>query len=354
MLELGNVPHYFKYGIYVKMAFQTIYGCVNPLTGEITFAGNCLFPNAPCIVHGGIHDGQVKLELSDYWLNESCNDTFYGCVDSTGTFRVAIPDTCEVVGSACVDCGNAGLETPCVLSVTFSGIVLCTCAQWFFDSNRMNSNHNNVTYYVKQKETIPYTYCEWRDDKADIVTIDNYTNKWCDSWLSDFTKDLSVAVYHSGGTVIITAWCNAGGQGRIFYTNVGTPDPGYCAKGVYDNLLVGDQIFKINFDNGSHPPLASEIIYVDGFEGTQYAVVDDWTVNSGTWVGGDAVGQIRVTSPTNDFVSDIFNGSVLEDGGGTKICESTGGCSIHAGCGALVANRKTIGWGGTVTVEEIA
>lgn len=69
----------------------TIYGCDNPVTGQVDFdvCGTADF--SACFEVAGDHAGQVKLIVS----GTLCDDTYYGCYNSaTGKYEVIIPDDC--------------------------------------------------------------------------------------------------------------------------------------------------------------------------------------------------------------------------------------------------------------------
>ncbi len=87
----------------------TVYGCVET-DGSVTFdlsSGDysCVIQSA-CIVTSGLNAGQIALTLSSADIGE-CNDTFYGCVNTTtGKFQVLIPDDC------CICCSCDLIDYP--------------------------------------------------------------------------------------------------------------------------------------------------------------------------------------------------------------------------------------------------
>ncbi|KKK60956.1 hypothetical protein LCGC14_3019170 [marine sediment metagenome] len=80
----------------------------------------------------------------------------------------------------------------------------------------------------------------------------------------------------------------------------------------------------INYDGGEHAPVVGEVVYVNGAETTEYATVKDFTLASGTWGGNDAAGVLEVHKATNAFAANLENNDIIEDSGGTTICDVVG------------------------------
>jgi len=92
-----------------------------------------------------------------------------------------------------------------------------------------------------------------------------------------------------------------------------------------------DGMYEFDYDGGVHSPVTGEIIKVDGEESTEYATIQAWTVASGDWGTNDAAGKMWVYNATADFISNLENNDVIEDSGGTKICDTTGGVTDKTG-----------------------
>jgi hypothetical protein len=90
-------------------------------------------------------------------------------------------------------------------------------------------------------------------------------------------------------------------------------------------------LYEFDYDGGAHSPVAGEVIYVDTEEATEYATIQSWTVASGAWATNDAAGKMWVYSATAAFISNLANNDVIEDSGGTKICDTTGGTTDKEG-----------------------
>jgi len=84
-------------------------------------------------------------------------------------------------------------------------------------------------------------------------------------------------------------------------------------------------LYEFSYDGGVHSPVADEVIYVDGEEGTEYATIFAWTVASGAWGTSDAAGKMWVYAATEAFITNLEGNDVIEDSGTTKICDTTGG-----------------------------
>jgi len=101
------------------MADQTIYGCYNSSTGAVTFAGAACDSGdyTGCYVASGEHAGQIAVPVSE----ESCNDTYYGCLNfATGQFQLVIPDNC-CGWFPCVGC----VLPPAEILVSFQDVLEC-------------------------------------------------------------------------------------------------------------------------------------------------------------------------------------------------------------------------------------
>jgi hypothetical protein len=101
-------------------------------------------------------------------------------------------------------------------------------------------------------------------------------------------------------------------------------------------------LYEFNYDGGEHSPVAGEVIYVDGAEGTEYATIQSWTVSGGAWATNDATGKMWVYSATAAFIANLVNNDVIEDSGGTTICDTTGAVTARtSGDWQLVGNWGT-------------
>ena len=85
-----------------------------------------------------------------------------------------------------------------------------------------------------------------------------------------------------------------------------------------------DACHQINYDGGEHAPVIGELVAVNGAETTEYAYVKDFTIASGTFATSDAVGVLVVHKATNAFVANLENDDIIEDSGGTTICDVVG------------------------------
>ncbi len=85
-----------------------------------------------------------------------------------------------------------------------------------------------------------------------------------------------------------------------------------------------DARHQFSYDGGTHTPVVGELIAVNGAETTEYAYVKTFTLASGTFGGTDAAGVIEVHKATNAFVANLANDDVIEDSGGTAICNVVG------------------------------
>ncbi len=118
------------------MANETITGCYDKVTGEITYtqgphplairSTNCEFDG--CFIAAGVHAGQIGLTITAY----DCDDTYYGCIDTvTGKFEVTLPDICCFTlmgGPRCEYCDIG--PNPYVLQVMFTGLSDCDECHW--------------------------------------------------------------------------------------------------------------------------------------------------------------------------------------------------------------------------------
>jgi len=103
------------------MANKTIYGCYNSITKAVTFEGEACDSGdyTGCYVASGEHQGQIAVTVSE----ANCDDTYYGCLNSsTGKFQVVIPDNC-CMGSNCRYCASE--QTPYQITIVFSGLSFC-------------------------------------------------------------------------------------------------------------------------------------------------------------------------------------------------------------------------------------
>ncbi len=107
----------------------------------------------------------------------------------------------------------------------------------------------------------------------------------------------------------------------------------------YWTALTG--FYEFDYDVGSHSPVAGEVIKVDGEEGTEYATIQSWTVAGGAWGTNDATGKMWVHSATAAFIANLENNDVIEDSGGTKICDTTGGVTDTEGDWQTAGNWGT-------------
>lgn len=89
-------------------------------------------------------------------------------------------------------------------------------------------------------------------------------------------------------------------------------------------------LYEFDYDGGSHSPVANEQIMVNGAESAEYATIQCWTLASGTWGGSTAAGKMWVYASSADFITNLANNDVIEDSGGTKICDTTGGVTAKA------------------------
>ena len=65
-------------------------------------------------------------------------------------------------------------------------------------------------------------------------------------------------------------------------------------------------MYEFAYDGGSHSPVAGEVIYVDGAEGTEYATIQSWT-NTDGWAGA-GTGSMWVYSATAAFIAGPASG----------------------------------------------
>lgn len=101
-------------------------------------------------------------------------------------------------------------------------------------------------------------------------------------------------------------------------------------------------LYEFDYDGGAHSPVADEVINVDGEEGDEYATIQCWTVASGAWGTSDAAGKMWVYSASATFITNLTSNDVIEDSGGTKICDTTGGVTAkQTGDWQLVGNWGT-------------
>ena len=84
-----------------------------------------------------------------------------------------------------------------------------------------------------------------------------------------------------------------------------------------------DTAHQFDFDGGEHLPVVGELVAVNGAESTEYAYVKSFTVTSGTWAS-DAAGVFEVHQATNAFAANLANNDIIEDSGGTTICDVVG------------------------------
>ncbi|KKM21303.1 hypothetical protein LCGC14_1636760 [marine sediment metagenome] len=107
------------------MANKTIYGCIEPSTGVVTFEGEACDSGdyTGCYVAAaGAHQGQIAVTISELY----CADTYYACFNSTtGKFQLIIPDDCCGISSECEHC--TGYQ-PAWIDVTLTGLTNCSCA----------------------------------------------------------------------------------------------------------------------------------------------------------------------------------------------------------------------------------
>ncbi|KKM88780.1 hypothetical protein LCGC14_1255270 [marine sediment metagenome] len=84
-----------------------------------------------------------------------------------------------------------------------------------------------------------------------------------------------------------------------------------------------DAAHQFAFDGGEHLPVVGELVAVNGAETTEYAYVKSFTVTSGTWAS-DAAGVFEVHKATNAFAANLEDNDIIEDSGGTTICDVVG------------------------------
>jgi hypothetical protein len=82
-------------------------------------------------------------------------------------------------------------------------------------------------------------------------------------------------------------------------------------------------LYEFEYDGGEHSPIAGETINVDGEEGDETAVIQAWSITGGAWATNDAAGKMWVYSCSATFLAQLADNDVLEDSGGTKICDVT-------------------------------
>ena len=145
------------------MANQTIYGCLDTITGQVTFEGEACDSGdyLGCLEVTGDHVGQIAVIIND----GNCDDTYYACFEpSTGQFQLVIPDDC-CGDDSCEHCNCSGEPcTPSQVTVTFSGISTCTgcragggnSVKYFDVADGLNGN----SYVIPQVGGAP---CYWRD-----------------------------------------------------------------------------------------------------------------------------------------------------------------------------------------------
>lgn len=127
------------------MGNETIYGCVNWMTGKVIFTTpHCVKYATGCVHWTGAHAGMVEVYVY------ACDDTYYSCIDwTTGKFEVSIPDDC---------CLYAG----------------CGCGCFHPPDRRWLSTHG--TYYVGDVVWDGhYTYPSYPDSGKLFICIKEHT-----------------------------------------------------------------------------------------------------------------------------------------------------------------------------------
>jgi hypothetical protein len=109
-------------------------------------------------------------------------------------------------------------------------------------------------------------------------------------------------------------------------------------------------LYEFDYDGGAHSPVAGETINVDGEEGDETAVVQSWT-NAGGWAGA-GTGKIWVYSCSATFIANLADNDVIEDSGGTKICDTTGGVTARTSGDWQLAGNWGTGEGPAVPLAD--
>ncbi len=98
---------------------------------------------------------------------------------------------------------------------------------------------------------------------------------------------------------------------------------------------------EFDYDGGLNTPVVGETLNIDGAEGVDTAVIQSWTVTSGSWGGNNAAGKMWVYLATSTFIANLTNNSVIENSGATKICDTTGGVTDKEGDWQTAGNWGT-------------
>jgi len=116
---------------------------------------------------------------------------------------------------------------------------------------------------------------------------------------------------------------NRGGKFKMLLNSSGSEYVMVDKSMIRTMTITYDTAHVFNFDGGEHLPVVGELVAVNGAETTEYATIKSFTVTSGTWAS-DAAGVMEVHKATNAFVANLANDDVIEDSGGTTICDVVG------------------------------
>ncbi|HAL45508.1 MAG: hypothetical protein A2Y12_08860 [Planctomycetes bacterium GWF2_42_9] len=134
--------------------------------GDSSCSGPADIKPRGCIITSGEHAGMVAISLN----NPNCDDVYYGCLHSDGTFKIEVPDDCCYAPGNCYACA----ATPYQIVLTFSGINFIECDpdimrekyQLLFDPNKV--------LVITQDLQFANNYCGW----FCVPDPEYYCKKW--------------------------------------------------------------------------------------------------------------------------------------------------------------------------------
>ena len=248
------------------MANQTLYGCFDGDTGQVTFEEQACEGGdyVGCLEKDGVHEGQIKVIITDGTV--SCNDIYYACFDpTTGQFQLLLPDDCcdSSSGSSSSSVSSSSEsaigcpyceDTPKYVRLTLSGVDPCSACRRDYTCGAGGCYWHEFDFDINGSHILEeISECLWRKIIPDAITHRKYfQSSDCSSLTDTIYHDVVMSVSRTSSGVRISVddvfehrWYSSG--------SYLTPDSGTCVEvSGAGNLFVCGSYFGFRTDRYYH------------------------------------------------------------------------------------------------------